>query len=423
MNLSKSIIRRHTLLKNLTKLSVASLVAALTLSSTAMAFATPVPVPSSPVQVAVAETDSIYVVESVGDKIWAATITTRKVLKISKDTGLIENTYTLPAGSTGSIFKSSVDSNYIWLSHFNSVGITRVKLSDGSSQLFSAGLAANADLVSDGEFVWVAAPAANRVYKVDAATGSVISNTSLTNPMRVETNGTDVWVAHGPGGRTLAKLNRATGVVESGLGTVPTGISNAAHSVAAMAMSGTSLFVGSDAGGIYELSIADGTFISQLAQPGTNLGAIAIFQGTLIALSSGSTTSEQFNLVSRTGGVPTSEGTFVHPPSGIFSGVHDGTNLWVANVSTDLFKFTAACQALSGSVCPIPVEVTPPAPASTSPTATVPASTSPTATTPVLATTGTNSVATLSLAASLVATGSALILWRRRLKRSLPVTG
>ena len=127
-----------------------------------MALATTVPLPSSPVQVASAETDGIWVVESVGDKIWAATINNFvgggdqpiKVLKIDKATGLIENTYQAAAGAEGSVNKSSVDNSYLWLNNFNSLGITRVKLSDGTSNFFAMGSTGNDDIDSDGEFVW-----------------------------------------------------------------------------------------------------------------------------------------------------------------------------------------------------------------------------------------------------------------------------
>jgi hypothetical protein len=382
-----------------------------------MSSATTVPLPSSPVQVAIAETDGIRVVESVGDKIWAATIINIgptfgapslpiKILKIDKATGLIENTYQAPAGATGSVTKSSVDSTYLWLNNFNSHGITRVKLSDGTSDFFSLGpvnTSANDDIDSDGEFVWVASPPADKVFKVNAATGVVISETALVDPSRIETDGTHVWVAHGANGQSLAKLDRSTGAVISGLGSVASGITSGA--VSDIKISGSSLFLAGDTGGsIFERSVTDGSLIVEIPRTISGatggVAALVIHERTLISLNSGaSSLSQQFNLATRTAGVPISEGTFPNGNRDFRNGTHDGSSLWTTNQTDDkIYKFNA----------PVPV----------TPAATTPAATTPAATTPSLATTGSDIFAPLALAMTLAASGSALLVWRRSQKRS-----
>lgn len=395
-------------LRSLNRVFSASLVAVLTIGSSTMSSATTVPLPSSPVQVASAEADGIWVVESVGDKIWAATINKIvlgsrqpiRVLEIDKATGLIENTYQAPAGATGSVNKSSVDSTYLWLNNFNSLGITRVKLSDGTSAFFAMGSAGNDDIDSDGEFVWVAGGPSNKVFKVNASTGAVISETALTNPSRIETDGTHVWVAHGASGQNLAKIDRATGVVISGLGSVASGITSGA--VSDIKISGSSLFLAGVTGGsIYERSVTDGSLIVEIPRTISGatggVGALVIYEDTLISLNVGaSSLSQQFNLASRTAGVPISEGTFSNGNKDFVNGTHDGSSLWTTN-NTDqkIYKFAA----------PRPV---------------TPAATTPVATTPTLAITGSDSVAPIALSFTLAALGSALLLWRRRQSRSLP---
>ena len=405
------------MLRSRNRVFSASLVAVLTIGSSTMALATTVPLPSSPVQVASAETDGIWVVESVGDKIWAATISNRdlsnpdpdtnrlpiKILKIDKATGLIDNTYQGPAGAFGSVTKSSVDSTYLWLNNFNRNGITRVKLSDGTSNFFSLGpvnTSANDDIDSDGEFVWVASPPADKVFKVNAATGVVISETALVDPSRIETDGTHVWVAHGANGQSLAKLDRSTGAVISGLGSVASGITSG--SISDIKISGSSFFLaGTTGGSIYERSVTDGSLIVEIPRTVTGatggVGALVIYEDTLISLNVGaSSLSQQFNLASRTAGVPISEGTFSNGNKDFVNGTHDGSSLWTTN-NTDatIYKFAA----------PRPV---------------TPAATTPAATTPTLAITGSDSVAPIALSFTLAALGSALLLWRRRQSRSRP---
>lgn len=405
------------MLRSLIRFFSASLVAVMTIGSSTMSSATTVPLPSSPVQVASAETDGIWVVESVGDKIWAATISNRdlsnpdpgmnrlpiKILKIDKATGLIDNTYQGPARAFGSVTKSSVDSTYLWLNNFNSNGITRVKLSDGTSNFFSLGpvsTSANDDIDSDGEFVWVASPPADKVFKVNAATGVVISETALVDPSRIETDGTHVWVAHGADGQSLAKLDRSTGAVISGLGSVASGITSG--SISDIKISGSSLYLaGTTGGSIYERSVTDGSLIVEIPRTITGatggVGALVIYEDTLISLNVGaSSLSQQFNLASRTAGVPISEGTFSNGNKDFVNGTHDGSSLWTTN-NTDakIYKFAA-------------------------PRAVTPAATTPAATTPTLAITGSDSVAPIALSFTLAALGSALLLWRRRQSRSLP---
>jgi len=415
------------LLRSLNRFFSASLVAVITIGSSTMSSATTVPLPSSPVQVASAETDGIRVVESVGDKIWAATIsntnpndsnpaTTRlpiKILKIDKATGLIDNTYQGPAGATGSVTKSSVDSTYLWLNNFNSHGITRVKLSDGTSDFFSLGpvnTSANDDIDSDGEFVWVASPPADKVFKVNAATGVVISETALVDPSRIETDGTHVWVAHGANGQSLAKLDRSTGAVISGLGSVASGITSGA--VSDIKISGSSLFLAGDTGGsIFERSVTDGSLIVEIPRTISGatggVAALVIYEGTLISLNSGaSSLSQQFNLATRTAGVPISEGTFPNGNRDFRNGTHDGSSLWTTNQTDDkIYKFNA----------PVPVT-----PAATTPAATTPAASAPAVTTPTLATTGSrDSIKLLYVSLALAALGGVLLLWRRSQKRSI----
>jgi hypothetical protein len=363
------------------------------------------------VQVASAETDGIWVVESVGDKIWAATFNNIiggveqpiKVLKIDKATGLIENTYQAAAGAEGLVNKSSVDNSYLWLNNFNSFGITRVKLSDGTSNFFAMGSTGNDDIDSDGEFVWVAGGPSNKVFKVNASTGAVISETALTNPSRIETDGTHVWVAHGASGQSLAKIDRATGAVISGLGSVASGITSGA--VSDIKISGSSLFLAGVTGGsIYERSVTDGSLIVEIPRTVTGatggVGALVVYEDTLISLNVGaSSLSQQFNLASRTSGVPISEGTFSNGNKDFVNGTHDGSSLWTTN-NTDakIYKFAA----------PRPV----------TPAVTTPAVTTPAVTTPKLATTGSaDSIATLAVSLTLATFGGALLLWRRRQTR------
>ena len=399
------------MLRYLNRFFSASLVAVLTFGSSTMASATAVPLPSSPVQVASAETDGIWVVESVGDKIWAATFNNIiggveqpiKVLKIDKATGLIENTYQAAAGAEGLVNKSSVDNSYLWLNNFNSFGITRVKLSDGTSNFFAMGSTGNDDIDSDGEFVWVAGGPSNKVFKVNASTGAVISETALTNPSRIETDGTHVWVAHGASGQSLAKIDRATGAVISGLGSVASGITSGA--VSDIKISGSSLFLAGVTGGsIYERSVTDGSLIVEIPRTVTGatggVGALVVYEDTLISLNVGaSSLSQQFNLASRTSGVPISEGTFSNGNKDFVNGTHDGSSLWTTN-NTDakIYKFAA----------PRPV----------TPAVTTPAVTTPAVTTPKLATTGSaDSIATLAVSLTLATFGGALLLWRRRQTR------
>jgi LPXTG-motif cell wall-anchored protein len=385
------------LLRNPTRVFIASLVAVLTLSSSAMSSAAAVALPGAAEQTGSLSPSGfvagVATVESSGDFIWAATATAQKVFKVNKTTGALDTEFALPAGSTGTITRSSIDANYLWLNHTNSAGVTRVKLSDGTSEYFSTGLANNSDIASDGEFVWVTSTSAGKVFKLSAATGAVLSETTISYPYSVDTDGVNVWISYLDGSdfvRSITKLNRSTGEVllpgiSSGLVT---------GNLKGIRISGDSVFVFADRTQVFERSVSDGSLISEITFLGDNLSAIEVSGGTLWSFSSNNSKGRQYDLVSRTGANPTYDGDFDHLGSGIRNATFDGLNLWVSDISGKLIKRTASAQALTDPT-------TAPAP---------PAN---------LASTGIDSGAHLALTASLTLAGGALLLWRRKLKKSL----
>jgi hypothetical protein len=410
------------LAKNLNGLFALSLVAALTFGPSTMVSATTVPLPGPAEQTGSLSpsgfVSDVATVEVSGDFIWAATATTRKVFKVNKTTGALDTEFALPAGSTGTITRSSIDANYLWLNHTNSAGVTRVKLSDGTSEYFSTGLANNSDIASDGEFVWVTSDgvgAAGKVFKLSATTCAVLSETTISYPRSVDTDGVNVWISYLDGSgfvRSITKLNRSTGEVL--LPGISSGLVDG--NLKGIRISGESVFVFNDRTQIFERSVSDGSLISEVAFVGDNLSAIEVSGGTLWSFSSNNSKGRQYDLVSRTGANPTYDGEFDHLASGIRNATFDGANLWVADLGGKLIRRTASSQ-------PLPTTTAAPAPApAAAAAAPAPAAAAPAAAAPAakLATTGIgDSMAPLAVSLTLTTLGGALLLWRRSQKRSL----
>jgi hypothetical protein len=405
--------------KNLSGLITLSLVAAMTFGSSTMASAATVPLPGTAEQTGSLSpsgfVSDVATVEVSGDFIWAATATAKKVFKVNKTTGALGTEFALPADSTGTITRSSIDANYLWLNHTNSPGVTRVKLSDGTSEYFSTGLANNSDIASDGEFVWVTATSAGKVFKLSATTGAVLSETTIPYPHSVDTDGVNVWISYLDGSefvRSITKINRSTGEVL--LPGIPSG--HLTGTLRGIRISGTSVFVFSDRSQIFERSVTDGSLISEMDFSGDNVSAIEVSGGTFWSYSSNRSQGRQYDLVSRTGANPTYDGAFNHIGSGIRNATFDGANLWVADLGGKLIRRTASSQPLPAPEDPAA------APAAAAPAAAAPAAAAPAAAAPVakLATTGSgDSMAPLAVSLTLTTLGGALLLWRRSQKRSL----
>jgi hypothetical protein len=288
---------------------------------------------------------NLLTVESVGDFLWSASNSTpKKVVKISKSTGLVDATYNLQAGATGSIFKSSVDENYLWLSH-NTSGISRINLADGTSSYFTSGIGPSKDVVSDGTYAWVTSQASDEVYKLEVETGAVVSPAiSLNNPLNIDTDGTHVYVTHDDG-QSLAKLDRASGAVI--FHSKPTGISSGASTD--VKVLGNSVFVSANGGTrVYELSAETGDSVSEITNSGY-VGALVVYGGMLWIMNGGATTSYQFDLQVRTSDAPTLVGSFLHGgTSGKANAVYDGVHLWAADLNGVVSKYSAQSYGLAG---------------------------------------------------------------------------
>jgi DNA-binding beta-propeller fold protein YncE len=118
--------------------------------------------------------------------------------KTNDDIGAVElfadNTGPNPTGIT-------FDGQFLWTAN-NAGGliggsITRITL-DGAETTFTAGFTALSDVLWDGENLWVADFAADRVRRVDPATGAVLQSIAVgSRPRELLFDGTNLWVTNG----------------------------------------------------------------------------------------------------------------------------------------------------------------------------------------------------------------------------------
>jgi hypothetical protein len=107
---------------------------------------------------------------------------------------LEDNTGPNPTGIT-------FDGTHLWTANnaggFNGGSITRISLS-GAETTFTAGFTAPSDILWDGENLWVADFAADRVKRVDPGTGAVLQSILVGNaPHELLFDGANLWVSNG----------------------------------------------------------------------------------------------------------------------------------------------------------------------------------------------------------------------------------
>jgi YVTN family beta-propeller protein len=106
-----------------------------------------------------------------------------------------DNTGPNPTGIT-------FDGQFLWTAN-NAGGliggsITRISPSSQIETTFTAGFTAPSDILWDGDNLWVADSAADRVRRVDPATGAVLQSITVGNaPRELLFDGTNLWVTNG----------------------------------------------------------------------------------------------------------------------------------------------------------------------------------------------------------------------------------
>lgn len=319
------------------------------------------------IQMVVDSPAGLTTVDSVGGYIWAATASSRTVVKINKATAEVVS-YELPAEAPTNVRNSSVDSNYLWLAHFDSSGVSRINLTTGVTEFFPLGVTANNpinptfpadDIVSDGTYVWVTANKAGKLVKLNAVTGQKITELDFLTAIEVITDGTNVWVAY-ENGQKIAKLDRESNSVvfrdkDTGM------VQDVSASIRAtdLKISGDSIFVSYNGGDnpVRELSATSGDVLGGIGSA-ANVGSLVVYGDMLWVINSSSIFSQQYDLRARVGGVPTGAPTLVGSAfnhghgSGNNNAVYDGTNLWTSKSGGGIHKYSAQSYAAADSTPP-----------------------------------------------------------------------
>ncbi len=249
------------------------------------------------------------------------------------------------------------DGESMWISHYGSSYVTKLRASDGACVtpcthgvgfLFSNGIA------YDGANVWIANTTNSSVTRLRAFDGTCVAPCTFAvgnTPLGVAFDGTNIWVANSGNG-TVTKLRASDGACVGGscafvVGSTPNGI----------AFDGTSIWVAnSGSGTVTKLRASDGACVGVCTfSVGTNPHGLAFDGSNIWAANSGSANVTKLRA---SDGTCLSTCTFAvgANPNAI---VFDGTNVWVTNMGSNDMTRLRAADGVCISPCTIALNTSP----------------------------------------------------------------